>query len=139
METSRKLTARSTGNKGWNKIRSIYGKKREAGFLPVQQAVCVMNVKHVKKIALTISILGFTVGFSDLQENIYFWLGRPVGAIAFIVFFIFMVLENEFALLDEQESNKVVNSADQSSRSTARTTSSNKENRTPALTTSSSH
>ena len=57
----------------------------------------------IKNIALAISIAGFVIGFSDLRENIFFWLGRPVGAIGFIVFFICALLEKESALLDEQE------------------------------------
>ena len=50
---------------------------------------------NVKNIALVTSLAGFAVGFSDLQENIFFWMGRPVGAIAFIVFLTFALLESE--------------------------------------------
>lgn len=57
----------------------------------------------IKYIPLTISLLAFAIGFSDLQENIFFWLARPVGAIAFIVFFILFLLEEDYALFDESE------------------------------------
>ena len=91
----------------------------------------------VKNIALTISILGFVIGFSDLQENILFWLGRPVGAIAFIVYFIYMVLEREYAVLDQQnrEEKREIEAVTKKPSSK----SSNKENCAPALTTATSH
>lgn len=61
----------------------------------------------VKYIALTVSLLSFALGFSDLQENMFFELMRPVGAIAFIVFFIFAILGREFSILDQQEALKL--------------------------------
>ncbi len=60
-----------------------------------------------KSILLCVSLLAFAVGFSDLQENIVFWLGRPVGAIAFVAYFILMLLEKEFALFDETDGANV--------------------------------
>ena len=57
----------------------------------------------IKNLALTISLVSFVIGFSDLQENLFFWLGRPVGAIAFICYFICMVLEKESALFDAEQ------------------------------------
>ena len=95
-----------------------------------------MNVKQAKYLALTISILGFVIGFSDLQENIYFWLGRPVGAICFGIFFIFTVLEKEFALFDEEQA-KVPDLAD--ANRSKNTACSRKESSTSALTTANSH
>lgn len=56
----------------------------------------------IKNIALAISIFGFVIGFSEIQENMFFWLGKPVGAIAFILYFICMVLEKEYAIMDTQ-------------------------------------
>jgi len=84
-------------------MRSVFAKKREAAIRIQDETVCVMNVNQAKKVALTVSVIAFAIGFSDLRENIVFWMGLPVGAIAFIVFFIFMLLEKEYALLDEQD------------------------------------
>jgi hypothetical protein len=56
----------------------------------------------LKNICLAISIIGFAIGFSDARENIFFYLGRPVGAVFFILFFIFMLLENEAAKFDQE-------------------------------------
>ena len=60
-----------------------------------------------KYLLLTVSLLSFAIGFSDLQENIIFWLGRPVGAIAMIAYFILVLLEKEYALFDEGDGAKV--------------------------------
>jgi hypothetical protein len=46
-----------------------------------------------KNIALTIALAGFALGFIDFQENILFWLGRPNGAVIFILYFISAFLE----------------------------------------------
>lgn len=90
----------------------------------------------IKNIALALSILGFAIGFSNLQENIYFWLGRPVGAIFFIVYFIFALLEKEYGLLDEQERAKL-NALNVEKQSASQ--GSKKETCAPALTTAVSH
>ena len=91
----------------------------------------------VKNIALTISILGFAIGFSELQENVLFWMGRPVGAIAFIVYFIFMVLEKEGAVLDRQM--RRVEKRNEKAVKTGASKRSHKENDVPAFTTATSH
>jgi hypothetical protein len=92
-----------------------------------------MNVNAAKKIALTISVIAFAIGFSDLRENLLFWLGRPVGAIALIAYFIFMLLEKEYAILDEQ--NCAAKPATISESKSVLQGDSNKETCAPALTT----
>lgn len=97
-----------------------------------------MNVKKIKNIALTISILGFAIGFSDLQENIFFWMAPPVGAVGFVTFFILTLLEKEYELLDEQERTRFA-SLTIKTNSIATSRSSIKETCSPALTTAASH
>jgi hypothetical protein len=58
-----------------------------------------MNVKNV---LLGVSLASFLIGFSNLQENLFFWMGKPIGAIFFILYFILMVLEREYAIMDKQ-------------------------------------
>ena len=100
-----------------------------------------MNIKKVKNFALAISIFAFAIGFSDLQENMFFWMGLPVGAVAFIVFFLFMLLEKEYAILDEQERLKFADLKKHRQPIPIVTASkaSNKESYAPALTTATSH
>jgi hypothetical protein len=85
------------------KIRCLFGKNRGADFQRSNEIVCVMNLKKIKNIALTISLISFAVGFSGGGESMFWYMGRPVGAILFAVFMIFKVLEKETALLDEQQ------------------------------------
>ena len=61
-----------------------------------------MRMLKWKNIFLAASLLEFAIGFSDLRPNIFFDLGRPLGAILFGLFLIAMVFENESALSDEQ-------------------------------------
>lgn len=63
----------------------------------------------MKYIALTISLVAFAVGFSDAQENMLFWLGRPIGAIAMVAFFIGTLLEKEYAIYDQQNPVETAN------------------------------
>lgn len=98
-----------------------------------------MNINRTKKAALTISIAGIALGLSGLQENIFFWMSLPVGAIFFIVFMIFMFLEKEYALLDEQ--NRVAKKVftrlpviKTGAEATSNRETSNKETCAPALT-----
>jgi hypothetical protein len=119
------------------KIRCVLRKNREARFRRLNESVPVMNVKTAKIIALTISGLAFAIGFSDLQENMFFWLGRPVGAIALIAFFIFMLLEKEYALMDEQEHAMRANFKIKMNSTASE--GSNKEICAPALTTAALH
>jgi|SRR5208282_4388729 len=55
-----------------------------------------------KYIFLTLALLEFVIGFSDLRPATFFFLGRPLGAIFFGLFLIAQMLERESALLDEQ-------------------------------------
>ena len=70
------------------------------------ETVCVMNIIKTKKIALTLSLIAFAIGFSDAGESTFWYMGRPVGAILFAVYMIFMVLEKESLLLDKQRSTE---------------------------------
>lgn len=83
-----------------------------------------------QNIALTLSLIAFAIGFSDAQDNIWFYAGRPVGAILFAVYMVFAALEKVTAEYD-REQNKL------SSSSTAEQV--NKETRAPALAMASSH
>jgi hypothetical protein len=56
-----------------------------------------------KYIFLTFSLIALAVGFSDARPAVFFYLGRPVGAILFGLFLIAQVLEKESALYDEQK------------------------------------
>ena len=62
----------------------------------------VHRMKNMKNIALAVTIISFAIGFSDLQENVLFWVGRPTGAIFAIVYFLFVVLEKPFAEFDKE-------------------------------------
>jgi hypothetical protein len=97
-----------------------------------------MNLKKIKNIALTISLVAFAVGFSDAGESMFWYMGRPMGAILFGVFLIFMVLEKESLLLDDQQlaANKEI---EESLGDSVPQKSSNKENGAPVLTTATSH
>src|SRR5947208_813846 len=55
-----------------------------------------------KNIFLAASLAAFAVGFSDGGESTFWYMGRPVGAVLFVLFMIFMFLEKETMLLDEQ-------------------------------------
>jgi hypothetical protein len=60
----------------------------------------------LKNLLLTASLISFAIGFSDLQESMLFWLGRPFGAILFGLYLIALVLEEPSALFDKQEQEK---------------------------------
>jgi hypothetical protein len=60
----------------------------------------------IKNILLALSLATFAIGFSDLQENLFFWMGRPVGALLFGIYMIFIVLEDATNLYDRQETEK---------------------------------
>jgi hypothetical protein len=103
----------------------------------LNESVFVMNLKNIKNIAFTLSLVAFAIGFSDGGESMFWYMGRPVGAILFGIFMIFMVLEKESLLLDEQrlsEKKELDNSKQSASHKR-----SNKENCAPALTTAASH
>ncbi|MDB6067982.1 MAG: hypothetical protein JWR26_4190 [Pedosphaera sp.] len=57
----------------------------------------------LKKVLLTCSLTAFAIGFSDVGEAPQWGLGRPLGAVFFILFLIVMLLEKETALYDEEE------------------------------------
>ena len=102
-----KKICRVTGKTNPVKICGVFTKKREVRFRDAEETVTSMKVKNIKWLCLIIAIVSFAIGFSDFQENIFFWLGRPVGAIALIVWMIFMILEKESDILDEQERVKL--------------------------------
>lgn len=62
-----------------------------------------------KNIFLTISLLAFAIGFSSVGESIYWDMCLPVGAIFFMLFMIFNLLEKEAALLDQQNRDAAAN------------------------------
>jgi hypothetical protein len=51
---------------------------------------------------LILSALALAIGFSGLRENIWIYLGYPIGSISFGLFLIAQVLEKELALYDKQ-------------------------------------
>jgi len=60
------------------------------------------HMKYLPKIFLTVAIVTFAIGASELGDNIFFYMGRPVGAIFFVLFMIFQFLQKETALYNEQ-------------------------------------
>jgi hypothetical protein len=100
--------------------------KCEAEKSGLKQIGHVMKIKHI---ALGISVFGFVIGFSELQDNMFFWLGKPVGAISFIAFYIFMLLEKEYALFDADQRVELKISSGNSQMETC----------APALTTAPTH
>ena len=58
---------------------------------------------RAKKIFLITSLIAFGIGFSEAQENVFFWMGRPLGAILFGLFLVFHILEKESLLFEEQQ------------------------------------
>ena len=66
-------------------------------------------MKYLPKIFLTVAIVAFVIGSSELGENMFFYMGRPVGAIFFVLFMIFQFLQKETALYDQQQ--QVVNAS----------------------------
>ena len=121
-----------------SKIRLVCAKNREADLHGANETGGAMNVTKAKNIALAISLIAFAIGFSDFRENMFFWMGRPVGAIAFIIFFIFALLEKEYALLDEQERTKFA-ALNIQTDSIPTAKQSNQETYPPALTAATSH
>ena len=85
----------------------------------------------IKNVALVLSLVAFAVGFSDAQENIWFYAGRPVGAILFAIFMVFAALEKVTAEYDQEHEPL-------SSSKTAEQVKT-KETRAPALTMASTH
>ena len=59
-------------------------------------------MKHLPKIFLTVAIVAFAIGASELGDNMFFYMGRPVGAIFFVLFMIFQFLQKETALYNQQ-------------------------------------
>ncbi len=59
-------------------------------------------MKYLPKIFLTVAIVTFVIGASELGDNIFFYMGRPVGAIFFVLFMIFQFLQKETALYNKQ-------------------------------------
>jgi hypothetical protein len=57
---------------------------------------------RLKYIFLTLALVEFAIGFSNLRPTTFFYLGLPLGAIFFGLFMITQILEKESALLEEQ-------------------------------------
>jgi len=64
-------------------------------------------MKKLPKIFLFLAIVSFAFGASELGDNWLFYVGRPVGAIFFVLFMIFQFLKNETALYDEEQQAKI--------------------------------
>jgi len=63
-------------------------------------------MKHLPKIFLVLAVITFAIGATDLAENSFFYLGRPVGAIFFGLFLIFQFFQKEVELYDAEEKRK---------------------------------
>ena len=59
------------------------------------------------RILLAAAIISFVIGSSGLGDNWMLYIGRPVGAILFIVFMISRFLQKEVALYDEEQQAKL--------------------------------
>ena len=59
------------------------------------------------QIFLITSIVTFGVGLLDPGESVFWFMMRPIGAVLFMLYFIFQLLDKEVALLDEQERKKM--------------------------------
>ena len=55
-----------------------------------------------KYIFLSLALIEFAIGFSDLRPNTFFYMGRPLGAILLGLYLVAQLLERESALLDQQ-------------------------------------
>jgi hypothetical protein len=64
-------------------------------------------MKKLPKIFLFLAVVSFAFGASELGDNWLFYIGRPVGAIFFVLFMIFQFLKNETALYDEEQRAKI--------------------------------
>jgi hypothetical protein len=61
------------------------------------------TMKNLPKIFLSVAVISFAIGLSEFAENSFFYMGRPVGAISFVLFMIFQFLKNETALYDAEQ------------------------------------
>jgi hypothetical protein len=64
-------------------------------------------MKNLPKIFLLLSVVSFALGASELADNRLVYIGRPVGAILFVLFMIFQFLKNETALYDQEQEQKI--------------------------------
>ena len=64
-------------------------------------------MKNLPKIFLWLSVVSFALGASELADNRLVYIGRPVGAILFVLFMIFQFLKNETALYDQEQAQKI--------------------------------
>ena len=64
-------------------------------------------MKYLPKIFLTVAVISFAIGLTEYAENSFFYMGRPVGAICFVLFMIFQFLKNETALYDQEQVAKL--------------------------------
>lgn len=66
-----------------------------------------MTTKNLPKIFFTAAIVSFVIGSSGLGDDWMLYVGRPVGAILFVLFMIFQFLQKEVALYDEEQQAKL--------------------------------
>ena len=62
-----------------------------------------MPMIRSKFVFLTLSLVALAIGFCNVGQNVFVYLGLPVGAILFGLFMIFQVLEKESTLFEEQQ------------------------------------
>jgi hypothetical protein len=74
-------------------------------------------MRHSPKIFLAAAVIFFVIGMLDLAENAFFYLGKPLAAIFFILFMMFQFLQKEVALYDREQEAKRVALKDQAKRS----------------------
>jgi len=60
-------------------------------------------MKHLPRIFLALAIIEFVIGSTELAENNFFYLGRPLGAIFFILFMIFRFTNKEVESYDQDQ------------------------------------
>ena len=60
-------------------------------------------MKHLPKIFLALAVIEFVIGSTELAENNFFYLGRPLGAIFFILFMIFRFTNKEVQLYNQDQ------------------------------------
>ena len=93
----------------------------------------------LKNIFLTISVASFTIALFATSESIFWYMGLPMGAIFFCLFMIFMLLEKETALFDEQSRAAMCTIEKSLNNKTEERNTSDKGNRSPGFTTAPSH
>ena len=75
-------------------------------------------MRHLPKIFLAAAVIFFVIGVLDLAENAFFYLGKPLGAIFFILFMMFQFMQKEVARYDKEQEAKRAALKDQRKPST---------------------